>query len=80
MVRDDWTGFTRDFHAIERTLDFGKEPIAIGNLDEYLNDLYSYRDKMENYENPESRECYKLVCDFLSYAKETGRTVLVEEE
>ena len=76
----EWTGFTRDFHAIERTLDFGKEPIAIGNLDEYLNDLYSYRGKMENYENPKSRECYKLVCDFLAYAKETGMTVMVEEE
>ena len=58
----------------------GKEPIAIGNLDEYLNDLYTYKDKMEKHDNLESRECYKLVCVFLAFAKETGMTVMVEEE
>ena len=42
--------------------------------------LYTYKDKMEKHDNPESRECYKLVCDFLAYAKETGMTVMVEEE
>ena len=76
----EWTGFTRDFHVIERTLDFRKDPIAIGNLDEYLNDLYTYKERMEHYKDERARECYKLVCDFLLYAKETGMTVLVEEE
>ena len=76
----EWTGFTRDYHACERTLDIGCDVTAISDLDEYLNDLYSYRDKIEQYDDINVRECYNLICDFLAYAKETGMTVMVEEE
>ncbi len=75
-----WTGFTRDYHAVVRTLDFRGEPIPIGDLDEYLNDLYTYKERMENYKDERARECYKLICDFLAYAKKTGMAVMVDEE
>ena len=75
-----WTGFTRDYHAVERTLDFRDDPIPIGDLDEYLNDLYTYNERMANYKDERARECYRLICDFLAYAKETGMTVVVGEE
>ena len=61
-------------------MDFGKEPIAIGNLDEYLNDLYTYKERMAHYKDEQARACYKLICDFLAYAKEIGMTVMVDEE
>jgi hypothetical protein len=35
---------------------------------------------MANYKDGRARECYRLICDFLAYAKETGMTVMVEEE
>ena len=47
---------------------------------EYLNDLYTYKDRMEHYKDERARECYKLVCDFLAYAKEKGMTVMIEED
>lgn len=53
---------------------------SIENLDEYLNDLYTYKERMEHYKDERARECYRLICDFLAYAKETGMTVMVEEE
>ncbi len=75
-----WTGFTRDYHAVERTLDFRDEPIAIGDLDEYLNDLYTNNERIANNNARRERECFRLICDFLAYAKETGMTVMVDEE
>ena len=53
---------------------------SIENLDEYLNDLYTYKERMEHYKDERARECYRLICDFLAYAKETGMTVMVEKE
>ncbi|MBE6848482.1 MAG: hypothetical protein E7502_01040 [Ruminococcus sp.] len=76
----EWYGFTRDWQQFQRTLDFKVDPIPIENLDEYLNDLYTYKERMEHYKDERSRECYRLICDFLAYAKETGMTVMVEEE
>lgn len=76
----EWYGFTRDWQQCQRTLDFRDDPIPIENLDEYLNDLYTYKERMEHYKDERARECYRLICDFLAYAKETGMTVMVEEE
>ena len=76
----EWYGFTRDQQQCQRTLDFRDDPIPIENLDEYLNDLYTYKERMANYKDEQVRECYRLICDFLAYAKETGMTVMFEEE
>ena len=76
----EWFGFTRDYQQSDRTLDFRDDPTVISDLDEYLSDLYTYKERMENYKDDRARGCYKLVCDFLAYAKETGMTVMVEED
>ena len=61
-------------------MNFRDDPIAIRNLDEYLNDLYTYKERMEHYKDEWARDVYHLLCDFLAYAKETGMTVMVEED
>lgn len=76
----EWFGFTRDWQQCQRTMDFRDDPIAIGDLDEYLNDLYTYKERMANYKDDQARECYRLICDFLAYAKKTGMAVMVDEE
>ena len=67
-----WNGFTRDFQQLERTYE---EKDVIIDVDEYLNDLYIYRQRTFEFE--ETRKCYELLCHFLEYAKENGKTVKV---
>lgn len=76
-----WSGFTRDWQQLERTfcVDY-YDPKPVPDLDEYLNDLYTYKNRMENYEDPDSRKVYQLVCRFLEYARENGWTVTVEQQ
>ena len=76
-----WSGFTRDWQQLERTFCFeNTKPEPIADLEEYLNDLYTYKTRMEHYEYPDSRKVYQLICDFLEYARENGMTVTVEEQ
>ena len=67
-----WNGFTRDFQQLERTYE---EENAVIDVDEYLNDLYIYHQCTFEFEK--TRECYKLLCHFLEYTKENGKTVKV---
>lgn len=68
-----YNGFTRDYLLLERT--YKNKDVTI-NVDEYLNDLYTYNNKrVFNYEK--TREYYELLCHFLEYAKAGGKTVKV---
>ena len=68
-----WYGFTRDY--LERV--GGWEDVSeIEDIDEYLNDLMKYVQAGFSYK--ESPNVLNLVIDFLTYAKETGQTVIVE--
>lgn len=73
LTGDDWKGFTRDFHELKGAWE-GK--CEIDEIDEYLLDLMYYTDKLTMYE--ETPEVFDLVVDFLTYAKQTGQTVIVE--
>lgn len=67
-----WNGFTRDYQQLERT--YEEKNVTI-DIVEYLTDLYIYRDNTFEYDD--TRKCYNLLCDFLEYAKENGKTVKV---
>lgn len=67
-----WSGFTRDFQQLERTY---REKDRSIDTDEYLNDLYIYKERKFDFE--ETKACYELLCSFLEYAKKNGRTVKV---
>ncbi len=68
-----WYGFTRDY--LERV--GGWEDVSeIEDIDEYLNDLMKYLQAGFSYK--ESPNVLNLIIDFLTYAKETGQTVVVE--
>lgn len=69
---NEWTGFTRDFQQEVNT--YGEKDVKI-NIDEYLNDLYIYKERVFRFE--ETRDCYDLLCAFLEYAKQEGKTVKV---
>lgn len=67
-----WNGFTRDMNQCERT--YEEKNVTI-DTSEYLTDLYIYRDNTFEYDD--TRKCYDLLCEFLEYAKENGKTVKV---
>ncbi len=67
-----WNGFTRDCNQLERTYD--EKDVKI-DIDEYLNDLYIYKERTFRFE--ETRDCYELLCAFLEHAKQEGNTVKV---
>ena len=76
-----WLGFTRDWQQMENAFSIeNQHPVPIGDIDEYLTDLYSYKSRMENYKYPDSFKVYLLICHFLEYAKMNGFTVMVEEQ
>lgn len=73
-----WNGFTRDYNQLERTFDDFSDSdyiIVNDNIKEYLNDLLSYSDK--KFEDEESSECFKLLCEFLKYALANGFDIQV---
>ena len=69
---DGWSGFTRDYHQMERT--YGEKNIVI-DIQEYLRDLYNYAKRQFEFE--ETKECYRLLCNFLEYADARRKTVQV---
>jgi len=78
--KNEWVGFTRDYQQMEKTFEFfSNKPVKIDDIDEYLSDLYTYKEKMNEHEYEESREVYKLICYFLEYAKQEGLTVMLEQ-
>ena len=68
-----WVGFTRDYQE-----DVGgwEDATEMQDIDEYLTDILRYKDKEFEYE--ETPEVFNLIVDFLTYAKQTGQTVVVE--
>ena len=77
MGGSDWKGFTRDFHEGKSAWEcFGDNKADISDIDEYLTDILYYTDKLTKYE--ETTEVFDLIVDFLTYAKQTGQTVVVE--
>ena len=75
MLKDRWIGFTRDNQEFIRT--FSGDVVEIENLDEYITDLLLYKGKKLDEEDS---EVYKLILDFLYFAKENNLTVLAEYE
>ncbi len=70
-----WNGFTRDYQQMERS--FGNyDEYVLKDVKEYLDDLMIYKDK--DYEYPETKECYNVLCNFLELALEKGFHICVK--
>ena len=67
-----WTGFTRDYHGETGT--YGKLHRTI-DVDEYLSDLLPYKGRP--FLMARTAECLDLMCSFLEFAKQEGKTVHV---
>ena len=70
-----WIGFTRDYQEEVNGWD---EATEMDNIDEYIRDMLRYSNKEFRWE--ETPEVFNLILDFLTYAKETGQTVIVEKD
>ena len=69
---NEWKGFTRDYQQEVGT--YEEKNVTI-DIEEYLLDLMNYKNKHFRFEK--TQECYKLLCDFLKYAKNNNKTVKV---
>lgn len=71
-----WVGFTRDYQEDKGGWDKASE---IENIDEYIWDMLRYKEKKYA---PIWQKCvpevFDLIIDFLTYAKQTNQTVIVE--
>ncbi len=71
-----WVGFTRDYQEDKGGWDKATE---IENIDEYIWDMLRYKEKKYA---PIWQKCvpevFDLIVDFLTYAKQTNQTVIVE--
>ena len=70
-----WIGFTRDYCECRNGWD---EATEMDNIDEYIWDMLRYKDREFDWE--ETPEVFNLILEFLTYAKETGQTVIVEKD
>ena len=70
-----WHGFTRDYLEMVGGWEKTSE---IDDLEEYLKDIKKYIKPKYEFERKETPEVLNLIIDFLTYAKETGQTVVVE--
>jgi len=68
-----WVGFTRDY---QEGINGWDEATEMDNIDEYIWDMLRYKGR--NFLWEEIPEVFDLVIDFLTYAKQTGQTVIVE--
>ena len=72
-----WVGFTRDCQEDKGGWEKASE---IEDLDEYIWDMLRYKDKeYDPIWKKTVPEVFELIMDFLTYAKETGQTVIVEK-
>ena len=69
----DWVGFTRDYHEFTGAWE---DKTEMDNIDEYIWDMLRYKDKEFGWK--ETPEVFNLILDFLTYAKQTGQTVIME--
>ena len=72
----DWVGFTRDYQEFTGAWDDKRE---IKDVDEYICDMLRYKyKKYKPIWEKTVPEVFNLILDFLTYAKETGQTVIME--
>ncbi len=76
FTNEPWVGFTRDYQEGKGGWDKASK---IENIDEYIWDMLRYKEKKYA---PIWQKCvpevFDLVIDFLTYAKQTNQTVIVE--
>ncbi len=72
---ENWVGFTRDY---QEGVGAWEKVMEIENIDEYIWDMLRYKDRKFDWE--ETPEVFNLIIDFLTYAKQTGQTVIVEAD
>ena len=70
-----WVGFTRDYQEFTGGW---KDASEIEDIDEYIYDMLRYKDRERRTGWEDTPEVFNLIIDFLTYAKETGQTVVVE--
>lgn len=68
-----WRGFTRDCNEF---VGGWEDSTEMQDIDEYLTDMLRYKGREFKWE--ETPEVFELIVDFLTYAKQTGQTVVVE--
>ena len=68
-------GFTKDYHLCEGVYNM-KEKNRIDKVDEYLNDLLTYKNIKFTY--PEAEKCLQLIIELFEYAKQNNKRVLIE--
>ena len=72
---EPWVGFTRDYQEDKGGWETASE---IENIDEYIWDMLRYKGREYSQLWEETPEVFNLIIDFLTYAKETNQTVIVE--
>lgn len=74
---EPWVGFTRDYQEDKGGWDKATE---IENIDEYIWDMLRYKDRRYDsvWEKSSIYEVFDLIVDFLTYAKQTNQTVIVD--
>ena len=71
----DWIGFTRD---CQEFIGAWGDKTEMDNIDEYIWDMLRYKDKKFDWK--ETPEVFNLIIDFLTYAKQTGQTIVMEKD
>ena len=70
-----WIGFTRDYNQMEGVFSGETDCCEIVSPEEYLKDLSACQINTFQYE--ETKQAAELLCEFLRYAVDKGKTVLV---
>ena len=72
-----WVGFTRDY---QEGINGWEKATEIENIDEYIWDMLRYKDKAYDpiFANIVPK-VFDLIIEFLTYAKQSGQTVIVEK-
>ena len=74
----NWVGFTRDY---QENINGWDEATEMDNIDEYICDMLRYKNKKyKPIWEKTVPEVFNLILEFLTYAKETGQTVIVEKD
>lgn len=67
-------GFTKDCHLCTGAFDFVNN-VRIDKVDEYLEDLLTYKDK--GIKDVNTKECLLLIIELFEYAKSQNKAVLI---
>ena len=75
LTGNGWTGFTRDYHQLERVFSNDPDPDYRYDPQEYLLDIMQYKDAAFN--NEESFHVLRLIVQLLEYAISTGSQIFI---